>query len=319
MYYNHSLRTNLQEWKNRLCRANYEQFAHQIKYLLSNVANNKILSGILNEACVIYRYDNTRMNEIEKIKENGGNLSFQNEADHAAYCIEFIQHLSKQCDYKLHQLMMFHDRDFESIKSNIVEDLVTPMFYFLHDKLDKSSSVIYLLEKYKKRVEWFTKEELLKKYQNASKSYEQIFEDDLRLFLFDQGLDFPFSTPKSASGRADVVGAIDSDDPIVLEIKILDKQKGYGKNRIKEGFAQIVKYANDYNKDVGYLVIFNVNPIEINFKLFSDSRIFPPVLSFNNKSFFFVVINICEQLAASKLGIVESFDITEVELVGHVY
>ncbi len=32
MYYNHNLRTQLQEWKNRLYRATYEQFGHQLKY-----------------------------------------------------------------------------------------------------------------------------------------------------------------------------------------------------------------------------------------------------------------------------------------------
>lgn len=34
MYYNHNLRTDLQEWKNRLVRADYNQFGNQLKYFL---------------------------------------------------------------------------------------------------------------------------------------------------------------------------------------------------------------------------------------------------------------------------------------------
>ena len=38
-YSNHNLRTNLQEWRNRLHRANYEQFGNQIKFLFQNIDN----------------------------------------------------------------------------------------------------------------------------------------------------------------------------------------------------------------------------------------------------------------------------------------
>ena len=66
-----------------------------------------------------------------------------------------------------------------------VEQLIAfPIVYFVHDKIEKYSSTIFLLEKYKKRIEWFTKDQLLTKYRQLTKSYEQIFEDDLRLFLY---------------------------------------------------------------------------------------------------------------------------------------
>ena len=83
-----------------------------------------------------------------------------------------------------------------------------------------------MLEKYKRRTEWFTFSNLLEKYSTADKNYEQIFEDDLRLFLFDQGIDYPFSTPKSTSGRGDIIGSIDTNDPLIIEIKIFDRERG---------------------------------------------------------------------------------------------
>src|SRR5690606_12556230 len=174
--------------------------------------------------------------------------------------------------------------------------------------------VIYLLEKYKRRTEWFTYNELLNKYKIASKNYEQIFEDDLRLFLFDQGIDYPFSTPKSTSGRGDIIGSIETNDPLIVEIKILDKEKKYGKQRIYDGFSQIIKYANDYNKDVGYLVIFNVDNIEIDFVLNEKNNIFPPMVSFNNKTYFIIVVNLYNGISASKIGTTEVLTINENDL-----
>ena len=176
------------------------------------------------------------------------------------------------------------------------------------------SSVI-LLEKYKRRTEWFTKGLLNTEYLNATKNYEQIFEDDLRLFLFDQGIDYPFSTPLSSSGRADIVGEIDTNDPLVVEIKIFDREKGYGKGRIKDGFSQIVKYANDYNKDVGYLVIFNLDKAVIDLKFTESGKFFPPSITHNHKTFYFIMINVAFQESASKIGTIESIVITEDELV----
>jgi hypothetical protein len=154
----------------------------------------------------------------------------------------------------------------------------------------------------------------LDKYLTAEKSYEQIFEDDLRLFLFDQGIDYPFSTPKSTSGRADIIGAIDTNDPLVIEIKIFDREKGYHKNRVSEGFSQIIKYTNDYHKDIGYLVVFNIDKAEIDIDLAEKSHIFPPMINFNNKTYFIVVININTGVSASKIGKTEVITITEAEL-----
>lgn len=189
------------------------------------------------------------------------------------------------------------------------------MAYYLHDRLDKSNAILYLLEKYKKRTEWFTRKQLHSTYQNATKSYEQILEDDLRLFLFDQGIDYPFSTPASASGRADIIGEIETDDPLIVEIKIVDKQKGYGKTRIKEGFAQVVKYANDYGKQVGYLVLFNLDDCEINFTDVDNGRVFPPAISFNGKTFYFVVVNCFVGESASKAGALKQLSVTLAELM----
>jgi hypothetical protein len=315
MYYNHNLRANLQEWKNRLVKSSHEQFGQQLKYFLGNVENNKIIKGILLEACANNQYTTERLERIEEELEQGNKISFKDSADHAAYCISFLKYYTgKHQSFNLYESSIFYGNSFREGQQTAIEELITPLVYFIHDSLDRSNSTIYLLEKYKRRTEWFTRSALLNSYTNAIKNFEQIFEDDLRMFLFDQGIDYPFSTPKSTSGRSDIVGAIDTSDPIIIEIKVLDKSKGYGKKRIIDGFTQIYKYANDFNKDFGYLVIFNLDDAELKILLNEKSSLFPPMLSFNNKSFFFIIVNLIYVDSASKQGKLGVIEIGENDL-----
>jgi hypothetical protein len=67
----------------------------------------------------------------------------------------------------------------------------------------------------------------------------------------------PFSQAKSASGESDVLTDLDTDDPLVCEVKI------YGAGRTKRSLAggvhQAISYASDYGKLVAYLVIINLS------------------------------------------------------------
>lgn len=315
MYYHHNLRANIQEWISRLHKANYKQFGNQLKYFMDKIEGEAVTNQILQECCRKYEYTEENLDEIIESMDHGRSINFNNEAEHAAFCFQLLKFLGTKDSY--HQVQnygLFIGHGFDETRSNIIDILVSPIVYFLHDSVDKSMSTIYLLEKYKKRTEWFTKSQLLEKYLEASKSYEQIFEDDLRLFLFDQGVDYPFSTPRSPSGKADIVGAVEANDPVIIEIKILDKEKNYGKARIKDGFTQIVSYTKDYNKDFGYLVLFNIDNINFTFK-FSDLKEFPPMITYGNKTYFFVVINLFSDKSASKLHGVESIDISENDLL----
>lgn len=313
-YSNHNLRTNLQEWKNRLYRSTSDQFAHQFKYLMNNIDGNLQINALVTEAINKYPLELEDFRKTVNSHRRSEQI-FENEVDQASYCYQFLKYfVAEYGKYNLHNYTFFSGRDFESTKTKIIEDYISPIFYYLHDKLDRLNSTVYLLEKFKKRTEWFTKKEIFESYKSAEKNYEQQLEDNLRLFLFDQGIDYPFSTPLSASGRADIIGEIETDDPLIIEIKIFDRSKGYGKDRIKDGFSQVVKYANDYNKDCGFLVLFNMDDVEINFKFSENNKVFPPSLIFNNKTFYFVVINCNNSQTASKTKTTVEIEVTETEL-----
>ncbi len=97
-------------------------------------------------------------------------------------------------------------------------------------------------------------------------------------------------------------------------MKIFDSNKNYGIRRIKSGLTQTIKYSNDYNKNVGYLVIFNMDDYEISFSFSDKTHSGLPFLHINNKIYYFIVINCFPSETASKLGVLRNIEISESEL-----
>jgi hypothetical protein len=312
----YSLKDNVEQWKARLANASMNQFDQQLKFFLDNLNKHKKIISILNDAKSVYPYTSEKLDEIINQLGRDADLFFENELHHATFCHQLITYFVIKFDtYKIHTYYAFGDGSFDKSRPQIIENFISPISNYLTDRLEKSNSIMYLLEKYKKRTEWFTKQALVSSYKSVTKNYEKIFEDDLRLFLFDQGIEYPFSTPQSTSGRADIVGEMETDDPLVLEIKIFDKEKEYGKKRVISGFSQIVKYANDYNKREAYLIIFNFDQVELSFSFQEPSSQFPPTLSFNSKTFYFIVINLNTDLPASKIGKLDVVEFKTDELI----
>jgi len=299
MYYNHQLRTNLQEWKTRLYKTDFVDIDNEFKIFIKKILNEPILLNIINNISVEYPIDEPTFNQWrEQLSHSPINKG--DEKERFCYCWKLCYFLYTNAKgYSEYNVFWGRYGKYNDGIAAFLNSIVTPVINYLHDSLDNISYTLYILEKYKLRTEWFTKETLKEKYSNASKQYEQVFEDDIRLYLFDQGIDYPFSTPKSVSGRADVVSLVNTEDPLVMEIKIFDERKDYGKERIKSGFAQIVKYANDYHKNVGYLVVFNLDNVEIEIENREQDNKFPNRVMFNSKTFYIIVINLNDDVSAS--------------------
>ena len=236
----------------------------------------------------------------------------------------FIRFLWKTCQ-----------KEGNTIQHNFVRIYLDPLIDYICDQLNECSLALYLLIKYKTRCEWFYGKEIRSLYENenpvmseedgqpvdsALKHRKRDFREerlnkDLRKFLFDQGIDSAFLDPLSPSGKADVVALLDSQDPLVLEIKIFDRNKKYKKDRIISGFRQIVSYSNDYNKPIGYLLVFNMDQAELNLVTQHNDDSLPAKVIFAGKTYFIIFVNLSPfSEPASKRGKVDKITIREEEL-----
>ncbi len=98
MYYNHNLRTNLSEWKNRLYRAIPDQFANQLKYVLGNFESNSILKGLLQDAIQLHPYDDSQLEQIFANRHGSLKEMFENEVDQASFCYLFLKFFIKKVE-----------------------------------------------------------------------------------------------------------------------------------------------------------------------------------------------------------------------------
>ncbi|MBM4429863.1 MAG: hypothetical protein FJ026_05865 [Chloroflexi bacterium] len=120
-------------------------------------------------------------------------------------------------------------------------------------------------------------------------------DESLRRFLFESGIDYPFSQPASPRGKADIIAGMETGDPLVLENKVWDSRKGYKENRVRDGLRQVMEYAAQYGKDRGYVVVFNLDPEPLLFINETHEGDWPQRLEYGGRTYFFVDIHIAER------------------------
>ena len=175
-----------------------------------------------------------------------------------------------------------------------------PLINFLHDQIDDGGNVLYLIERFKLKAEWFRRKDLYALYKGDTSAGEASLDQELRANLFEGGIDYPFSQPSSPSGKADIVALLGSDDPLVLEVKVFDPVLSRGKSHLRQGFHQVLRYAGDYNQSLGYLVIFNCSDRQLAISSEEPSGAeFPPRITYGGKTFFVIPIDIHPDTASA--------------------
>ena len=91
-------------------------------------------------------------------------------------------------------------------------------------------------------------------------------------------------------------------------VKKIFNTKSYDKSYVRSGLKQINDYTRDFNKEFGFLVIFNVSEKELSFNLKSGSNF----ISIGDKIIFFITINIANpETPASKRKKLDLYEIDE--------
>lgn len=213
--------------------------------------------------------------------------------------------------------LMTYSRNFDEGVDRVTEEVVLPLVNYLLAQLGTESEMLHHLDRFKRQVEWFDREPLFGQYENNTKKGEEVYDTALRRFLFNQGIDYPFSQPQSASGKADVIAGVESDDPLVCEVKLFDGDN-YGVSYLAKGVNQVVRYAHDYGKAVGHLVVMNLSDQKLMLPTDGPEGSSPPRLVAQGVTVFMVVVQ-CKPLpSASKEGKSRVVEVNKDQLVGRV-
>ncbi|WP_254512496.1 hypothetical protein [Anatilimnocola floriformis] len=187
---------------------------------------------------------------------------------------------------------------FQDMSEEFFEQVLGPLCSYIDERIDDGDLLLYSLTRYRRECQWFETGTISQLVESAdSRKLEEVLDSHLRAWLFREGIDFPFSTPKSPAGRADIV-VWQGEEPLPIEVKVYD-----GENRdlghVSQGLWQAQRYAHDYGKPFGYLVVFNTSDHLLSFDA-TISKDGPPCVPVGGLNVFAVVINTTDRASASK-------------------
>ena len=319
MFYLRNLRVHLQERRNRLYRTGFRTYDAELLYLLQFLNDNPFTRSLIEvlDASTAIDFDQwvaeqPRMADVQFPPSEEGR---------AKVCYRILQRCLNNengNEWLLWGRTFSSETKYDPMLRDFTEAVVDPFVNFLHDQIDDRGNVLYLIERFKLKAEWFRRKELYLLYQGDTSVGEASLDQELRASLFEGGVDYPFSQPSSPSGKADIVALLGSDDPLVLEVKVFDPDRSKDRSHLRQGFHQVLRYANDYNQSIGYLVIFNCSDKQliISSEVASEAEI-PPRLTYGGKTVFVIPIDIHPETAsASKEKPASRLTIDYKELIG---
>jgi hypothetical protein len=311
MYINKYILSILEHRADSVLNSNEPNFRIEIKMFYDFIKSNNILNSILKEIEAV-KFDSKQYLDNNNSYDIYKSILFPDDyMDKIALCDAIMKKfMNKNFNCLQSQFSnITSGNSINNICTEIANRYFSPLYEYFCEQVEECSNILYLLNKYRHRTEWFHKERLFKAYENDTAHGEEILTKDLLEYLYDQGIDFPFSTPLSPSGRADIVVLFEKDDSLVLEVKLFDLKKGYDKSYIRKGLNQATKYASDYGKSTGYLLIFNLSDREIAFEKMENDNF--KKIEIGKATIFIICVNLYPSESASKIKNLSIYTITD--------
>lgn len=315
MRFQEALQVRLQERYRRLAKSSVDTYAANTKYFLTWADSIPALAAVLAS---IERAE-PRLDPDAWFKaaeqERRGNEWPETEVGRAKLVLHILRSIAAGTVEPHRVGWTFSDeRNGNDALRDFSSEVVEPLIEYLQEKLGADSDMLYVLERYRRSVLWFEQARLWAAYEADRGRGEATYDEDLRRFLFDQGVDYPYSQPVSPSGRADVVAQVDVDDPLPMEVKLFDGGT-YGPAYLAKGLAQSLRYAEDYGKTEAYLVVFNLTERPIELPTDDVDAGWPERVSVAGITVFLVIVQAAPRPSASKAGQAKPWKIKRSQLV----
>ena len=305
------LRVKLRTRRSRIASCGYEDFLPLTKQFFTFLDGNPVLKAVVGE--LLARYPQS----VEAMKTADPNIRMYRDSAGDAAVIGYLK-WKEFAEQNLPNGFFTHalNGDFDEASGTYKDWYIEPLFDYLDETLDDANVVLATLIRYKQKVEWYRRSDVLKLYEDDTSTGERNLKQQMFEFLFDQGLSFHVE-PVAASGEPDVISLQDAQQHFIGEVKIFDPERSRGAAYIKKAFSQTYRYCLDYNEPLGYLTVFNVSKKQLRADLPSLPEGIPR-FELNHKTIFLVVINLYDAGTASTLGVAETMTIQASELVREV-
>lgn len=315
MRFQESLQVQLRTRYRRLYKSDHGSYASEVRYLRAWLEGQPALKAAVR---AIERSEPSLDPDawLEALERRGGVEYPDSETGRAKVVWRILVRIAEG-KLQPHQVawQFSGERNANDAVREFTDGAVEAFVEYLEQRLEAESDMLYVLERYRRRVLWFEQQRLWSGYQQDTARGEALYDDDLRQFLFEQGVDYPYSQPVSPSGRVDIMAEADADDPLTCEVKLFNGES-YGAAYLAKGVSQARRYAEDYGKTDAYLVVFNLAERPIDLPTDDTSKDWPPRLHVGDVTVFLVVVQARPLASASQSGRVEPIGISRDQLVG---
>jgi hypothetical protein len=274
----HDLRPRLRERRDRLYRTGPAEFERELERLVAWLESRPYVAAILREIeAAEVEYDSW----LRALRRRRRFALPTTELERTKICLEICRRGDP--DNLTRALTASH---FENLDRVFVEAFVDPLVNFVEDRLEEGGSILVLLLRYKRRVEWFDRERL---FRRATRSDDGagLLDTHLRRFLLESGVDYPFSHP---SGPPDAESRLGDDQPLALATRTFAPEAGHDLAGLRDGFGEALELAGRYERPAGYLAVFNLAPEQLAFRT-STPRGHVPSVRTGGKRVFIVPIH----------------------------
>lgn len=316
MKYEQNLQVKLRERYRRLYKTGQDAYVVECRYLRKFILKSPALSAIVES---VERFA-PEFDVAEWIDQNVNSDGYDwpdFEEGRAKVVWQFLKDIADENvqPYQLaHSFSPVDERSIDAQLRYLTEQAVEPFVEYLEERLGTASQTLYLLERLKRRIETFDIDELYGQYQENPSRGEEVYDRYIRKFLFDQGVDYIISQPRSASGEADNVAGLEGDDSLVEETKIFNGDS-YGVPYIRKGFNQAVQYAHDYGKTVSHLIVLNLSEKNLQISSDEEATLWPPRMHASGVTVFVVVIRARPMPSASLRGSQKTVSVSRDDIV----
>jgi hypothetical protein len=283
-------RVKHQERKNACLRANYTSAQQYTSQYLSFIKTDPVIRGIVSEISLISQNKYIDINLLVDSTQCLLKVPCDR-IDCAAFQLRLLEILSDP-EMEIPEFDMIFgggSNHYQDIFNDFFEQVLVPLCSYIDERIDDGDLLLYMLTRYQREGAWFEHQSLCKlAEQSDSRKLEEAMDSHLRAWLFREGIDYPFSKPHSPSGEADII-VWHGEEPLPIEVKVFD-----GRDRdcghVKQGLWQAYRYAADYSKPFGYLVVFNTSGDILSFEGNAAAE-GPPCVPVGDRNVFAVTVS----------------------------
>ena len=248
----------------------YQAYIGRKSDVLLNFATDTLIEQILNIPCckailddVKRKYpiseDDIRNNQIKDYFVYIDDIT-RDMGYFISYCLHWLDYVRKM---KIVKSPDGYDKECSWLFSNIrgskdsislfKTDFIRPILDYIICQMGNEAYILYLLDRYKQRVERFGV------ILDINTKKELALQKELHLYLFDQGLEL-YNSANTGKGEIDFVVKC-NEAPFIIEVKVYRKR-----GRKSTYLSQLKKYMEQLPADKGCLYIFTSEDVKFRLK-----------------------------------------------------